>query len=202
MSRFWRTLCFSGASLLSACISTPELPSDAASVNAASVAWAARQQQLGAVTGFVASGRVAITGGGLSGALRWQQDGDYFALRIVGPFGAGALALAGTPQRLSIKGKDIDLITDEPERVLAERTGWRLPLAALHWWLLGLPAPAPAASVVLDGAGRALQIQQGDWTLRYSDYAAETLPALPGRIQAVQGDWSATLIITELTLKP
>lgn len=164
--------------------------------------WAERQQRLRQVQGFEASGRVAVKGGGLSGALRWAQHGEQFALRIAGPFGAGALSVQGTPELVSIKGKDIDLTTDQPELELASRTGWRLPLDSLRWWVLGLPAPASEASVVLNDQGRAEQIRQNGWTLLYSDYRDGQSPVLPGRIEASLGEWSATLLIQTLTLQP
>lgn len=195
--------------LLTGCVAQPPLqtPADATAVG---LAWGQRQQQLTAIGGFELSGRVAVKGGGLSGALRWQQQAEHYRLRIAGPFGAGALAVEGTPAQATIKGKDIDLVTAEPARVLAERTGWRLPLEALRWWVLGLPAPAddlsPQPSVALDANGRATQIQQAGWTLRYSDYRETTQPALPYRIEAVQptanGEWMATVIVDTVGLSP
>ena len=189
---------------LAGCATVPEAPPDATIVQSA---WAVRQQQLGAVQGFELNGRVAVKGGGLSGALRWEQDGENFKLRIAGPFGAGALSMQGTPALVAIKGKDIDLVTDNPQQVLAERSGWRLPLDALRWWVLGLPAPAPAeaARIALDAEGRATQMQQGDWLLRYSDYKIgddPAAPSLPGRIEAVQGEWTATVVLEAIRLTP
>lgn len=81
--------------LLAGCVTTPEIAQSPASVN---TAWALRQQQLSTVHGFEATGRIAVKGGGLSGSLRWEQDGEHFKLRIAGPFGAGALSLRGTPE--------------------------------------------------------------------------------------------------------
>lgn len=202
----WAALLAAG--LLTGCATTPAPPpTDAVAVQ---TAWAARQQQLSAIQGFALNGRVAVKGGGLSGALRWQQAGEAFSLRIVGPFGAGALSVEGTPALVSIKSKDIDLVTDAPKQVLAERTGWRLPLDALRWWVLGLPAPQPAdaepAAVVLDAEGRAEQIRQGEWTLRYSDYRSDAVAALPYRIEAVQptatGEWMSTVVLEAITLTP
>lgn len=200
MSRFWLASLALSLALMAGCATTPELPSSTPA--AANSAWVVRQQQLGAIQGFELTGRVAVKGGGLAGALRWEQEGEHFRLRIAGPFGAGALSVDGTSQRVAIKGRDLDLVTDDPQQVLAERTGWRLPLDALRWWVLGLPAPQPEAAVILDGKGRAEQIQQGDWTLRYSDYRDELTIVLPGRIEAVQGEWTATLILGNLVMKP
>lgn len=171
--------------------------------SAANDGWLQRQQQLGAVAGFETTGRIAIKGGGLSGGLRWQQQGEQFQLRIAGPFGAGATLIEGVPGRVKIRNKDIDLETTEPQRVLMERTGWLLPLDALRWWALGIPAPGDEpASTLLDGGGRPTEMRQRDWLLRYSDYRGEAAAALPGRIEASQGPWSATVVFEELVLRP
>jgi outer membrane lipoprotein LolB len=186
---------------LSACVSKPLIPVDAA---ASASAWQVRQQQLTALHGFELIGRVAVKGGGLSGALRWEQSGEQFRLRIAGPFGAGAIQMQGTPGLVTIRGKDIDITTSEPAAVLAARTGWQLPLDALRWWVLGLPAPAPAgeASVALDAQGRATTITQDGWRLHYSDYQSATQPELPGRIEAELAEWSAAVTLQQATLLP
>ena len=194
-----RSIALLALGLLAGCATTPAPTRNPGAIDAA---WVLRQQQLAALRGFEASGRIAVKGGGLSGALRWQQDGEHFSLRIAGPFGAGALSVQGTPAQATIKGKDIDLVTTEPARVLAERTGWRLPVDSLRWWVLGLPAAQPEASIVLDADGRAERITQADWVLRYSDYRSDTTPALPRRIEASQGEWSATLVLENITLMP
>lgn len=170
---------------------------------AANSHWAQRQEQLGSVQGFEARGRIAVKGGGLSGALHWLQAGEQFRLRIAGPFGAGALLIEGLPSRVMIKNKDIELETTEPQRVLLERTGWPLPLDALRWWVLGIPAPGeamPAAQI--DALGRPTELRQRGWLLRYGDYREAKATALPGRIEASLGEWSATVIVEELRLAP
>lgn len=188
-------------SVLSGCASLRQPAAiDSASANAG---WASRLQELGAAPGFETSGRIAVKGGGLSGALRWQQQGEMFRLRIAGPFGAGATLIEGVPSRVKIKNKDVDLETSEPQRVLLERTGWPLPLDALRWWVLGIPAPGealPAAQI--DALGRPTEMQQRGWLLRYGDYREAKATALPGRIEASRGEWSATVIFEELTLTP
>lgn len=178
-------------------------PLDSTSTPAIEAAWQQRQKALGDTRGFQALGRVAVKGGGLSGSLSWQQAGEHFSLRIAGPFGAGALSMEGTPALVSIRGKDLDLTTTDPRTVLAERTGWRLPLEALRWWVLGLPAPGEAHSgLLLDAAGRPEQFEQAGWQLRFTDYAGETAAALPSRIEAQQGEWLAIVLLQSLTLTP
>lgn len=210
MALWMRAAALLAAALLGGCASLqqPTVPvPEAPGVN---IAWMQRIAQLSALQGFELTGRVAVKGGGLSGALRWQQQGEYFALRIAGPFGAGALSLQGTPALVSIKGRDIDLTTTEPEQVLAARTGWRLPLNALRWWVLGLPAPIDTAAaptrMVLDAEGRASGFEQAGWTLRYSDYQPRGSTGTPSRIEAAlptaDGEWMATVIVQSLSLTP
>lgn len=177
-------------------------PLDSTTTPAVEAAWNQRQNALGDSRGFQALGRVAVKGGGLSGSLAWQQDGEHFNLRIAGPFGAGALLMAGTPELVRIQGKDLDLTTTDPQTVLAERTGWRLPLAALRWWVLGLPAPEAYTGLLLDGAGRPQQFEQAGWQLRFTDYAGEATSALPSRIEAQQGEWLAIVVLQSLTPTP
>ncbi len=184
---------------LGACAPLRSLPSTEGQANAAA-AWEQRRSSLEAYEGFELQGRLAVKGGGLSGALRWQQTGSRFRLRLAGPFGAGALSLEGDDALVAIKSKDVDLITAEPEAVLASRTGWRLPLTALRWWVLGLPAPDAPASLQLDGEGRPLGFSQLGWQLRYSDWRTGN-PSLPGRIEAQQDGWQALLLIEDLKLR-
>lgn len=186
------------AATLSACATTQAPPSNIGLDHAAQ-AWAQRQSQLEAQDGFELQGRLAVKGGGLSGNLRWQQAGSRFRLRIAGPFGAGALSMEGDDALVAIKGKDLDLVTAEPEAVLASRTGWRLPLRALRWWVLGLPAPEAPASLQLDELGRPLGFSQLGWQLRFSDWRPGS-PDLPGRIEAEQDHWQALLLIENLSL--
>jgi outer membrane lipoprotein LolB len=183
---------------LGACAPLQTTPVPEGQANAAQ-AWEQRRSQLEAYEGFELQGRLAVKGGGLSGALRWQQAGSRFRLRLAGPFGAGALSLEGDDALVAIKSKDLDLVTAEPEAVLASRTGWRLPLAALRWWVLGLPAPEAPASLQLDGQGRPLGFSQLGWQLRYSDWRPGS-PSLPGRIEAQQEAWQALLLIENLSL--
>lgn len=191
------------AALASGCALAP--PQADTSV-AAESAWRSRAARLQALTGFELNGRLSASGAGLSGSLRWRQDGPRYALRLAGPFGAGALALNGDAGHLAIKGRDldIDLPPAEAEAVLAQRSGWRLPLAALRYWVLGVPAPELAEAHQLDAQGRLLSLAQAGWTLRYSEYP-DAGEAIARRIEMSRqdeaGDWRALLTVESLVLR-
>jgi len=199
MVRFRAAVLAVAATLLCACAPTARLIEPEADRASAEAAWTQRQALLYATGQFQLQGRLAVKGGGLSGSLRWRQDGPRFNLRLAGPLGAGALMLEGDEALVAIKGKDIDLVTSEPEQVLAARTGWRLPLQALRWWVLGVPAPQAPAEVQLDAVGRVLGFSQLGWQLAFGDYR-EGEPALPGRIEARRDQTQATVIVESLRL--
>lgn len=184
--------------VISACLPQPPVEPEGGRA-VAEAAWNHHRQQLQSFDGFSLQGRLAVKGGGLSGSLRWRQDGEHFNLRLSGPLGAGALLLDGDARQVAIKGKDLDLVTDQPEQILAARTGWLLPLQALRWWVLGIPAPEAEASVQLDARGRVLGFRQLGWDLAFSDYR-EGDPALPGRIEARRGESLALLVVEKLSL--
>lgn len=181
---------------------TLQSPSEGVHDPARTAAFEQRRAILGTTQGFQALGRVAVKGGGLSGALSWQQQGDWFSLRLAGPFGTGATLIEGTPGEVHLKNKDVDLVTTEPELTLAQQTGWQLPLAALRWWVLGLPAPGRPSALSLDAQGRPEQLEQDGWALRYPRYAGDDFNALPSRIEASRGDWMAVLTLQQLTVQP
>lgn len=190
------------ASLIGGCALVPSRPGQFAPPPAAAqAAWERQQTVLAASAGFHLQGRLAVKGEGLSGALRWRQDGSRFELRLVGPFGAGALSLSGDDLLVAIKARDLDLVTTEPEQVLAAQTGWQLPLTALRWWVLGLPAPDSPASIDIDRDGRMQGLRQLGWSLEFSDHRPG-FPSLPGRIEARRADWQALLSVQTLTLDP
>src|SRR3546814_14480614 len=79
---------------------------------------------------------------------------SHFEIRIAGPFGAGAVAISGTPDHVEIRTKDGIEHTDDPQAWLFQRAGWSFPIAGLRWWVLGLPAPNAPAQIELDAQGR------------------------------------------------
>ena len=181
--------------LLTACAGTAPLTPepDAAS----RLRYQQRVERLQGVPGFELGGRIAVTGAALSGSLRWTQGTEGFELRVNGPFGAGAMELSGDGKTVRIRSKDVDLSTDQPERLLFETSGWPLPLDALRYWVLGVPAPGPFEGLVIDADGRVLKLRQNGWDLDFSDYH-DALPETPGRLEARHEALAATLIVRRL----
>lgn len=180
--------------LLSGC--DPFQPAPGVRDTAAMQAWKARQAQLRNLDQWALSGRAAASGNfGLKGSLRWVQRGDRFTLDVRGPFGIGAARLDGTPQRVVVRSGKQEWITQEPEELLLQEFGWTLPVRALRYWVVGLPAPGPVADFQVDARGRITQLAQADWIVAYADYTAQPLIELPGQLRAEQGSTTLKLSI-------
>lgn len=153
-------------------------------------AWQARGAQLRQVDRFVFQGRIASGALGFKADLRWKQQADgRFAMRLSGPFGAGAAELSGDAQWVQVRtGDEPPRMTADPEAWLEQALGVRLPINGLRWWALGLPAPDSAHEVELDARGRARLLSQNGWELHYPEYRAAGAHDLPRRIEARNGD--------------
>ncbi|HET8881778.1 MAG TPA: lipoprotein insertase outer membrane protein LolB [Solimonas sp.] len=180
--------------LCGACASLPPAPVDQAEADAR---WRAHRDKLAAITHFELNGRAA-SGHGVKADLRWQQfDDGRFAIRIAGPFGAGAVAISGTPDDVEIRTRDGSERTSDPQGWLLQRAGWTFPIAGLRWWALGLPAPDAPAQIELDAQGRIATLTQDGWTLRYDEYQPAQGLELPRRFEAKNAQITLKLIADE-----
>lgn len=191
--------------VLSGCSSLPPSTS-AAAVEPNAQALAAEQQRVQAVRaqpqwGF--AGRVAVSNGrdGGNGRLDWQQDQQGYRARLSAPItrqgwelsfdAASGLArldgLAGGPQQGS----------DARALVLAA-TGWDLPVSELGDWVRGLVGQSPA-TLERDAQARPLRARQQGWEVQFSQWheAADGQPALPRRIDAVNGTARVRLLVDQ-----
>jgi outer membrane lipoprotein LolB len=185
--------------VLSGCSSLPQVsaPPPVAVPDAQALqAEQARVRQVLAQLEWGFSGRVAVSNGrdGGSGRLDWAQAGNGFSARLSAPvtrqgwelsmdFASGQARLEGL-QGGTRQGSDA-------RALVQQSTGWDLPIASLGDWVRGVLA-SDASALQRDGAGRPLQFSQ--W------YDAEgTRPALPRRIDAVNGQARVRLLVDQWT---
>jgi outer membrane lipoprotein LolB len=180
------------AGLLAGCATSPRLPDAPAD-------WAARQAALAAIERLSLEGRVAVNDGERSwqGQLFWQSDAAGFQARVFTPFGQTVAELHGVGPALELRLPDRPPLRDaEAQRLFSEEIGWQAPLAALHWWLIGLPDPSVASTApAWNGDGRLAQIVQHGWTVRFTRYAERAGRSLPGRIEVVGPERALKLVI-------
>ncbi len=178
--------------LLAACATLPQPAVDRSDVAGR---WQTHRDALSAITQFALDGRAA-SGVGLKADLRWKQFGDgRFETRIAGPFGAGAVAISGTPHDVEIRTKDGTERTRDPQAWLQQHAGWTFPVDGLRWWALGLPSPDSPAQLSFDAQGRLASLTQDGWTLQYDEYQDVQGLDLPRRFEAASARITLKLII-------
>ncbi|HBN53312.1 MAG TPA: outer membrane lipoprotein LolB [Stenotrophomonas sp.] len=153
-------------------------------------------------------GRVAISKGrnGGNGRIDWQQRGDAYQVSLAAPVTRQSWQLSGGA-RQSVR---LDGLEGGPRsgadagQVLLQATGWEIPVERLAAWVRGMPAPGAVAPAYqgYDAAGLPRVLEQGGWRIDYLDWYPQqgARPALPRRIEAVNGDAKVRLIVDEWSM--
>lgn len=181
-------------------IAPPEMPPQQS--------WQLRQERLKAFTHWQLSGRLAVQSEGEAWNmhLQWQQRQEEYSLNISAPLGMGSMQMHGN-------ARQVELITDEgesvsgisPDLLLYQQLGWKVPVSALRYWVLGLPAPGEFLPT-LDQYGRLSQLQQSGWQIRFIDYQPQLGTELPrkvfienhrAKVRLVISDWERLPVTTE-----
>ncbi len=169
------------AALAAGCATTPALPPVANPV----AAWQARQVELQPVTAWTIQGRLAMhtDNKGWQASVYWVRDGDNQRIDLTGPLGRGHLRLLQDSHGAELR--DADQKTwraDNAEQLLYRATGWRLPLAGLNYWVLGLPAPDSVGHQELDAQGRLKTLVQSGWDIQFLEYTRYGTLDLPSKL--------------------
>jgi outer membrane lipoprotein LolB len=163
------------------CSPTPERPSSAVNVEQS---WQQRQQQLHQLTHWKLSGRLAVSNEEEAWhmSLEWQQRDDHYSMNIIAPMGQGSMQLHGDAVQVMLmtdEGKTIN--ASSPEQLFHQHLGWKVPVSALRYWVLGLPAPGDYQQT-LDEQGRLNKLQQAGWEIDFIDYRAQLGVELPRKV--------------------
>ncbi len=167
--------------LLSACATTVTHLSPADE----QLAWQQHQQGLSALIEWHLTGRIGIqtTKESLTASLDWSQQQEHYEINLAGPMGSGSLRLSGDNQQVELlTSKDERFTASDPEVLLYQQTGLRIPVAALRYWVLGLPAPGQVTSQSLDSLGRLANLQQQGWNIDFHRYMQQGELALPAKV--------------------
>jgi outer membrane lipoprotein LolB len=187
--------------LFASCSPTPPRPLPDTS---AEQHWQLRQSRLEQLDHWQLSGRLAVQKEHEAWhmSLEWQQLSDRYSLNIIAPLGQGSMQLHGDAQQVM-------LITDEgeslnarsPELLLYQQLGWRVPVSALRYWVLGLPAPGKYQPT-LDEYGRLSHLQQAGWEIEFIDYRRLQGEEFPRKVFVSNHQASVKLVISEWQALP
>lgn len=136
--------------------------------------WKKHQAVLAGIESFDIYARIVVTApkDSWSAAMRWQQHGTRYGVRLSTPFGQGIVDLQGKPGLVVLRtAQGKTYAAPDPGRLLQQVTGWRLPMAGLRWWVMGAADPAmPVTAADPDDDGILQTLQQTGWHLEYDRY--------------------------------
>ena len=184
--------------LLAGCSMAPPRPQPAD----AQQAWQQHQRQLAALHGWRLSGRLGIQTGheGWHASLDWQQHNGAYTIHITAPLGQGSLRLQGDAFSVQLQTSEGETATaEDPGLLLYQQFGWKVPVASLRYWVLGLPAPGEAIET-LDEYGRLSHLQQAGWEISFLNYETQQGVELPGRVFVNNHQAKVRLVIGEWQL--
>jgi outer membrane lipoprotein LolB len=134
--------------------------------------------------------------------IDWRQQGSGYDIRLAGPLGSGGARLYGGDDGATLALSNGERLSDrEPTKLLHDRLGWWIPVDALRFWALGLPAPTSAAQWSLDSYGRLATLEQDGWTVRFANYGQVSGVDLPGKLEITGQNAEVRLVVRRWTLR-
>lgn len=207
MNRRWPVLFAPLAAILCAAVlaSCATLPGEQSSPDIVpDVAWQGRKLRLQEMQAWDFSGRISATGpeGSWSARIHWAQAGDAYDIHFSSLFGQRIAMLEGDRSGVMLQLPEGEPLRAPAAEELLETTfGWSAPVAALRYWILGVPQPEADAVTRLDAQGRLARLEQEGWQVEYPQYVAVgaaggdlprkiTLNGAPARIRLVVDRWN------------
>ncbi|MDH5785205.1 MAG: lipoprotein insertase outer membrane protein LolB [Chromatiales bacterium] len=187
--------------LLIGCTTSPPHPHSGISPEQS---WQLRQQQLQGLNRWQIAGRLAVIKGHEAWhmSLEWQQLAETYAIHITAPLGQGAMRLEGDTQSVTLQTDEGESITAQnPDWLLYQQLGWQVPVSALRYWVLGLPAPGEHTET-LDDYGRLSHLQQAGWEIEFIDYQPELGVELPRKVFVSNHQAKVKLVISDWSTLP
>lgn len=136
--------------------------------------WDGRNDRVENIRDWSATGRIAVNTDKEAWNIKmyWHQEGDDYQIRLNGPLGSGAVDITGGPDQVTLRTTDgRTLSAADPESLLFDAMGWRIPISGLRYWILGRPeAGAPTARLESDTEGKLRRLEQSGWDVRYLSY--------------------------------
>ena len=138
-----------------------------------------------AVDNWQAKGKLAVNThkrGGTANMI-WQREGGKHNVNLYGPFGGGRVVLTKDANGANLMDSKKRVVRGETaEEVLQRAAGWRVPFAAMQYWILGVPAPKISFTKTLDSYGRLQHLRQDGWDIEFLEYRTFSDRELPRKM--------------------
>lgn len=169
--------------IITACATQSERPSGAEVVSAK--AWFAQHPV------WSVSGRVGLSDGDSGGQLNitWADRQDHVEVVLRSRLGGRWWRLVFNDEQAQLSAHDRPTETwGDADELVAQATGWPIPVSAMHDWIRGLETPPESSGggsnaaddVAIDGGGWRVEVTEHEWLTGAAGQAVR----LPKRFQA------------------
>jgi len=149
------------------------------------LSWKERQQALEQFKSWQLQGVIAVQTPSDNGSanLTWKQNAQTYTISLFGPLGSNAVQIQGKPGLVILQtAQGQSSHAANPEQLLYNQLGWKLPVSHLYYWARGLPVPTLPAEQAFDNHHRLIKLTQQNWQLWFKQYAVFHQKELPTKI--------------------
>jgi outer membrane lipoprotein LolB len=160
--------------------------------------WQAHRNAVSARSDWNLQGKIGVRAesGSGSAAMNWQQNDEDFRLVLSGALGMGRLVLSGNRTLVSWNdSRGRSGRHNDPDALIEEIWGWDVPVAALQFWIRGIPQPGAAVEGTQLANGLATRFRQAGWSIEPQEYRDIDGLALPTRIRLEGRQATLTVLI-------
>ena len=120
---------------------------------------------------------------GWTAVLNWLQQGpNQYQIRLMGPLGGGSVIVEKHGGLVTFRDGSKKVSSNNADELLQKKTGVRLPVKNLYYWIRGLPAPGAIQSVHRDAHQYLTAFTQSGYTVSYTAYTVASGMNLPSKI--------------------
>ncbi len=185
--------------VLTACQQMAPSTASATSPSTISPSWSQRKIALTRLQQWQLNGKIAVQTAQDAGSasVDWLQAGKQYTISLFGPLGTHGMKLQGHPQQVTLTfadGKQYN--ANNPEELLAQQWGFRVPVSYLHYWIRGLPVPMVATNTMqFDDQHRLSSLSQQEWQVQFLGYTRVGTMDLPEKITITSAALKTKIVI-------
>jgi len=139
------------------------------------ISWNVREKQLKKIQQWHMEGvmGVQIPQKSFSAHFVWEQkNASDYQINLFGPLGMDAVNMIGKKNKFTLHTSSGQVFTaDNPEQLVLQQLGWRMPISDLYYWIRGLPADHFSVKNIHWDAFHHIQaFEQKNWHIHYLEY--------------------------------
>lgn len=121
---------------------------------------------------------------GWTATLNWLQQGpNQYQIRLFGPLGGGSVIVEKRGSVVTFRDGPKKVSSNNADELLQRKTGIRLPVKNLYYWVRGLPAPGGIQSPHYDANHYLISFNQAGYNINYTAYTFIGGMHLPSKIR-------------------